>query len=194
MANKTSEMLALPCTGKTTYLLRHKIPIIEADTYSNLKRIRGFVIETIRHPILAINIFKLFVDIESKYRYQHMIGVFRFFSRLYELRLKRNELGVFEEGFYQALWGVFLYTEISSNSVCVLDKMMSKSNILSLHIHYISCPKEELLLRNLSRDKKTRFSKLIKGKNELEIIRSRKWMALIIKRLRKNNSNIKLII
>ena len=186
------EFLGLPCSGKS-FELNKQFELNDigfADQQPLHKRVLGCFFQIVFNPFLFACVLKTFLFVPINESKLHLIGVFRFYSRLHDVRFKQKDLLALEEGVLQALWGLLMYMNVSLESKKIGLKILAKTVVSQRKIIYISCPKEILYARNLARIKKTRFSQELLKCDEGKVQQLRFWMAFILIESKKNNSII----
>ena len=183
-------MLGLPCAGKTSYLIDKKLKIIHVDNLSIITRCIGIFFVIVSSPILVSYVLQLYSFVSFINLKSHSKGVLRFFSRLYECSVLKKKDGILEEGLIQGLWALFINVELNDKSINILHKITTIICIKSCNIKYLPCPKTTIEKRNKERKKTTRFSLLIDNKSPEEVTRSRDWLAVIIRKIRREKINM----
>ncbi|CDT99989.1 hypothetical protein VCR14J2_270190 [Vibrio coralliirubri] len=190
MARQFRELLGLPCSGKTHYLDNHECTPYFVDRISKAKRIYNAMLNFIKLYKISIITLKTFRHVKLKLWLLHLIGITRFYSRLYEMEKMSRSNTLAEEGVLQALWGFCFLLNINSKSrQLTQDIYINIPDRLKGDVCYVSVNKFILFNRNKERAKKTRFSNLISdGLDSDYYYRGRYWMKFILILTRKDSS------
>ncbi|WP_394142059.1 hypothetical protein [Vibrio chagasii] len=187
--NNRFELLGLPCSGKSYYLKNcHATSGFStscADFRSKRSRVLSVLLMMIKYYRVTFLCMVTFKYVSFKLWKCQFIGVFRYFSRIYDTSYPQQGISILEEGIMQSLWGlVFMMNHCDSSHVLARKIYQNIPKSSFSDVKYISAPKQVILERNSLREKKTRFSYFV-DKNNIEIIdRSRIWMVFILKKLR----------
>lgn len=187
MPNKV-EFLGLPCSGKTFILNKKYNPadVGFADQLPSYKRLFACLYQIFLNPKLFKLVLKTFFYVSLKDFKLHSIGVFRFYSRVYDVKSNQIDTLVLEEGVLQSLWGLLMFMHVTCESKCLSKNIYDMLSDVQRNVIYISCPKQIIISRNMLRTKKTRFSMELLKSDAKRIQQLRFWMAFVLKESKKD--------
>ncbi|MBO7913691.1 hypothetical protein J5X89_18910 [Vibrio sp. G41H] len=191
--NKYRELLGLPGIGKSTYIKRSSSDPVLMDRQPTTYKLLMLMVFPFVNPTLFFLIVKPIKWIHFSKYLLYIKGLSRFIIRFNEIK-SYDKLGksnfIFEEGIYQAVWGLLFPLECNLRNrkfACLLLDNI----VFSCDVYYLYNSTPVWLNRYNGRNKKTRIDSMLDSKKDTVQIRD--WMAFICKYLsnKKVINNIK---